>query len=103
MSHIKCVYNMSQNKLIAIRKYIANALKKNQICSLNNSIKSLILFVKKFNNSLRFCVNYRKLNKIIVKNKYFFSLLLETLKRFANAKRFIKINIRNAYYRIRIC
>jgi len=55
--------------------------------------------VKKLDNSLRLCVNYRKFNKIIVKNKFFFLFFLETLKRFANAKRFIKIDIRNAYYR----
>lgn len=29
MSRIKCIYNMSQNKFVTIRKYIANALKKN--------------------------------------------------------------------------
>ncbi len=93
---------MSQNKLIVIQKYFANALKKNQIYFLNNSIKSLVLFVKKLDNSLRFCVNYCELNKITIKNKYSFSFLLKIFKRFANIKRFIKINLYNIYYCIQI-
>ena len=52
-----------------------------------------MLFVKKSNETLRLCVNYRELNEIIIKNKYSLSLLSETLKRFAHAKHFIKINI----------
>ena len=47
-------------------------------------------------------VNYKKLNEIIIKNNYLLSLLSKTLKRFIYAKYFIKINIRNAYYKIRI-
>ena len=37
-----------------------------------------------------------------MKNKYFLSLLSKILDRFANVWHFIKIDIRNAYYRIRI-
>ena len=59
-----------------------------------------MLFVKKINNSLRLYVNYKKFNEIIIKNNYSLSLLLNFLKRFAYAKYFIKINIRNAYYKI---
>ena len=61
-----------------------------------------MLFVKKINNSLRLCVDYKKLNKIIIKNNYSLSLFSKILKRFIYIKHFIKINIRNAYYKIRI-
>ena len=61
-----------------------------------------MLFVKKINNSLRLYVDYKKFNKMIIKNNYLLSLLLKTLKRFVYTKYFIKINIRNAYYKIRI-
>ena len=59
-----------------------------------------MLFIKKTNNFLRFCVDYRDLNEITIKNNYSLSLFSKTLKKFAYAKHFIKINIRNAYYRI---
>ena len=61
-----------------------------------------MLFIKKINNLLRLYVDYKKFNEIIIKNNYSLSLLLKTLKKFAYAKHFIKNNIRNAYYKIRI-
>ena len=59
-----------------------------------------MLFVKKINNLLRFCVDYKGFNEIIIKNNYLLSLFSKILKRFAYVKHFIKINIRNAYYKI---
>ena len=59
-----------------------------------------MFFVKKTNNILRLCVDYQNLNKITIKNNYSLSLFSKILKRFAYAKRFTKINIRNAYYKI---
>ena len=101
-SRINCVYNILQNKFVALRNYIANVLKKNWIRLFNESIETFILFIKKSDDNLRFCVDYRKLNEIIIKNKYLLSFFLKTLKRFVKTRRFIKINIRNAYHRIRI-
>ena len=61
-----------------------------------------MFFIKKADNFLRLCVDYRNLNEIIIKNNYPLSLLSKILKRFTYAKRFIKINIHNAYYKIRM-
>jgi len=57
-----------------------------------------VLFVKKLNESLHLCVNYRDLNEIIVKNNYSLSLLSKTLNCFAHARHFIKIDICNVYH-----
>ena len=59
-----------------------------------------MLFIKKINNLLRLYIDYKKFNEIIIKNNYSLSLFSKTLKRFAYAKYFIKINIYNAYYKI---
>ena len=96
------IYNMSHDEFIAIRNYLENALAKKWIRSSSASAGAFVLFVKKSDGSLRLCVNYRGLNEITIKNNYPLSLLSETLKRFANARHFIKIDIRNAYHRIRI-
>jgi len=72
MLYTRYIYNISQNKLIIIQEYLANVLKKNYIYFLSNFIKFLVLFIKKLNTSLRFCVNYCKLNKITIKNNFFF-------------------------------
>ena len=96
------IYNISHDKFTTIKNYLNNAFKKNWIRFSNNQINSSMLFIKKINNSLRLCVDYRDFNEIIIKNNYSLSLLSKILKRFAYAKHFIKINIRNAYYKIRI-
>jgi hypothetical protein len=65
-----------------------------------SSARALILFVKKKNSSIRLCVDYRGLNKITIKNWHPLPLISESLKRLAQAKFYIKLNIREAYHRI---
>ena len=47
-------------------------------------------------------MNYKDLNAIIVKNCYFLSFITKMLNRLYEVKRFIKLNLKNIYYRIRI-
>ena len=56
----------------------------------------------KKNNELRLCVDYRDLNAIIIKNRYFLSLISETLNRLCESKIFIKLNFKNVYHKLRI-
>ena len=58
--------------------------------------------MSKKNNELRFYVDYYDLNAIIIKNRYFFFLIFETLNRLCESKIFIKLNLKNAYYKLRI-
>jgi hypothetical protein len=60
------------------------------------------MFMKKTNESLRFCVDYRKLNQLIKKNIYSLSLIDETLAHLSKTKYFIKLNIRQIFHRIKI-
>ena len=56
----------------------------------------------KKNNELRFYIDYRDLNAIIIKNHHLFSLIFETLNRLCESKIFIKLNFKNAYHKLRI-
>ena len=56
----------------------------------------------KSNGDLRFYVNYRALNKLTIKNRHTLSLIDETIDRLSNAKIYIKLNLKNAYHRIRM-
>ena len=56
----------------------------------------------KKNNELRLYVDYRDLNAIIIKNRYLFFLIFETLNRLCELKIFIKLNLKNVYYKFRI-
>ena len=57
-----------------------------------------MLFVFKKNDSFRFCVDYKELNALIIKNKCSLSLINETLNRFVSAAYFIKLDFKNAYH-----
>ena len=51
---------------------------------------------------IRLYVNYRRLNKITIKNRYPLLLVGELFNRLSYAKIFIKLDLYNTYYRIRI-
>ena len=66
------------------------------------SVRALILFVKKKDNILRLCVNYRDLNLVIIKNHYLLSLIDEFLNHLKWAKIFTKLDLTLAYHYIQI-
>jgi hypothetical protein len=61
-----------------------------------------VLFIKKLEDELCFCVNYRDLNAITVKNRYSLLLISETLNRLSRVKIFIKLDIIFVFNRLQI-
>jgi hypothetical protein len=76
-----------------MQEYLTNNLSKSFIVNNKAPFASLVIFVRKTNGSLRFCIDYRKLNAITKKNYYPFPLINETLARLAKAKIFTKLDI----------
>ena len=66
------IYFLSENELKILRKYLNKHLKNNFIQFFQSFVEALMLFVKKKNDSLRLCVNYKIFNNLIIKNKYSF-------------------------------
>ena len=58
--------------------------------------------MKKSNEDLRLCVNYRELNMITIKNRYSLSLVNESIDRLTMIKRYTQLNLIAAYHRLRI-
>jgi hypothetical protein len=96
------IYPLSQKELAELRKYIDENLKNGRIRESKSPAGAPILFVPKADGGLRLCVDYRGLNKVSVKNRYPLPLISEILDRLAGSKVFSKIDIQDAYYRIRI-
>jgi hypothetical protein len=96
------LYKMFEKELKIVKKYLENNLKKEFIVVSCSSFVSSIMFMKKTNESLRFCVDYKKLNQLIKKNKYLLSFIDEILTHLKKTKYFIKLNIRQTFHRIRI-
>ena len=62
----------------------------------------LLFFVKKLGKGIQFCVNYKKLSTITKKDCYLISFIEKTLAQIEGTKYFIKIDIHQTFYQIRI-
>jgi hypothetical protein len=60
------------------------------------------LFVKKKDESLRLCVDYRTLNAVTIKNKYLLPRIDVLFDQLVGAKVFSKIDLRSGYHQIKI-
>jgi hypothetical protein len=85
-----------------LREYLDAALKKGWIRASKSLSAAPILFVPKKDGGDRLCVDYRGLNKVTIKNRYPLPLISELLDRLGHAKVFSKLDLRDAYYRLRI-
>jgi len=96
------LYHMSDYKLQKMKNYLIEHLNKDFISSSSALYASLILFVEKKDGSLRFCVDYRKLNALIKRDRYFLSLIDETLARIQDSKYLTRLNIITAFNKLRM-
>jgi hypothetical protein len=93
---------MSRNEIEELRRYLKENLVKEFIRVSRSHAAYFVMFVKKLEKELRFCVDYRDLNVITIKNRYSLFLIVEILNRLSRVKIFTKINIIAAFNRLRI-
>lgn len=96
------LYPCSAKELDHLLRYLEEMQQKGWIRPSTSPAGAPILFVKKPDGSLRVCVDYRGLNEITVKNRYPLPRIDEMLDRLVGARVFTKIDLRDAYHRIRI-
>jgi hypothetical protein len=75
---------------------------KGYICPNMYPWGALVLFVKKKDGTLRLCVDYRKLNKVTIKNKYPLPRIDDLFDQLGGASIFSKIDLRSGYHQVRI-
>ena len=81
MPPYKRPYPISKDELLVVKKYIDEHLDKGFIRPSMSLAAAPILLAKKPEGSIRFCVDYRGLNAITIKNRYPVPLIRKTLKR----------------------
>ncbi len=96
------LYQMFNHKLQKIKKYLIKHLNKEFIFFSFASYVSLILFIEKKDESLRFCVNYRKLNALIKRDHYSLLLIDETLAHIQESKYLTRLNIIVAFNKLQM-
>ena len=70
LSKIEPIYILFYTQLKTLKNYLDKNLRKNFIKKAKIIIGFFILFIPKKDKKLKLYINYRKLNVIIIKNKY---------------------------------
>ncbi|KAI0999387.1 hypothetical protein K3495_g8806 [Podosphaera aphanis] len=95
-------YSMNQHELKALRDYLEKELSKGFIRVSRSPAAAPVLFVKKANGELRFCIDYRGLNAITIRNRHSLPLISETLSQLSKAKYYTKLDVISAFNKLRI-
>lgn len=96
------LYNMGREELLVLRKELTSYLDRGFIRVSRSSASAPVLFAKKPGGGLRFCVDYRALNAITRKDRYPLPLIRETLSQISEAQWFTKVDVIQAFHKIRI-
>ncbi len=96
------LYSLSTPEREAMEKYISDSLAAKIIRPSSSPAGAGFFFVEKKDGSLRPCIDYRGLNSITVKNTYPLPLMSSAFESLQGASFFTKLDLRNAYYLVRI-
>jgi hypothetical protein len=95
-------YRMPPTELAELKKQMQELLDKGFIHPSTSPWGCSALFVKKKDESLRMCVDYRPLNAVTIKNKYPLPRIDVLFDQLVGAKVFSKIDLRSGYHQIKI-
>jgi hypothetical protein len=91
-------YRMPPNELAELKVQLNELLKKGLIHPSSSPWGCPAIFVKKKDQSLRMCVDYRPLNIVTIKNKYPLPCINILFDQLSKAKVFSKIDLRSGYH-----
>ena len=95
-------YRMAPVELQELKIQLQELLEKGFIHPSVSSWGALVLFVKKKDGTFRLSVDYRKLNKMTVKNKYLLPRIDDLFDQLKGASVFLKIDLQSGYHQLRI-
>lgn len=85
-----------------LQEILDDLLKNNIIRESNSPYASPIVLVRKKNNELRLCIDYREINKITVKDNFPTPLIDDHLDKLRNKRYFSNLDLRNGFYHIKM-
>jgi hypothetical protein len=94
------LYRMTPNELAELKIQLQDLLEKGFIQPSSSPWGCPAIFVKKKDQTLRMCVDYRPLNEVTIKNKYPLPRIDILFDQLTGARVFSKIDLRSGYHQI---
>ena len=98
----KTPYRMPPVEFKELKAQLQELLDKGFIRPSISAWGALVLFLKKKDGSMRPCIDYRELNKVIVRNKYHLPWIEYLFDQFQGVCVFSKINLWCGYHQLRM-
>ena len=95
-------YRLSFIEQEELKKQLKQLLDSKLIRPSSSPFGSPVLFVKKKENTLRMCIDYRALNNITIKNRYPLPRIDDLLDQLSQAKYFSKLDLTSGYWQMRV-
>lgn len=93
-------YRVSLSERKAIEAHVAEMLSKDVIRPSSSPWSSPVILVKKRDGTMRFCVDYRRLNKLTTKDVYPMPRIDDALDTLAGSSFFSSLDMRSGYWQI---
>jgi transposase InsO family protein len=95
-------YRLAQSELDELRKQLDEYIRLGFIRPSASPYGAPVLFVRKKDNSMRMCVDFRALNKLTIRQRTPLPLIDDLLNRLHGARVFSTLDLRTAYHQVRI-
>ncbi|GJU46476.1 putative reverse transcriptase domain-containing protein [Tanacetum coccineum] len=99
---VKSPYRLAPLEMIELSNQLKELQEKGFIRPSHSPWGALVLFVKKKDGALRMCIDYRELNKLIIKNCYLLLRIDDLFDQLQGACCFSKIDLRSGYHQLRV-